>query len=82
MADTPFLGINELAELLQRTPGSIRNQIFRDPGSLPPRFSKPGERMLWHRDDVEAWIAKRREESQARVQGQRRKAGSRLLVES
>jgi len=74
--ESPFMDINELATFLGCPVSFIKYNLHRAPHKLPPRFSKPYERCMWHREDVDSWVTKRREESQARALSQRPKAGS------
>lgn len=58
------LGPEDLAQLLRRTPDTIRADAARKPESLPPRLRIPGSsRLLWLESDVVQWIEKCRSES-------------------
>ncbi|WP_082744939.1 helix-turn-helix transcriptional regulator [Burkholderia savannae] len=53
-----LLDIHELAELLGRSPETIKKDLRRNPFAVPPRLHIPGTRLLrWRRADVEAWLA-------------------------
>lgn len=53
-----LLDIHELAELLGRSPATIKKDLRRNPRAVPPRLHIPGTRLLrWRRVDVEAWLA-------------------------
>jgi len=53
-----LLDIQELAELLARSPNTIKKDLKRNPRAVPPRLHIPGTRLLrWRRIDVEAWLA-------------------------
>lgn len=48
----------DLARILRKSVHSIRSDLVRNPRSLPPRCVIPGtNRILWRRQDVEAWLA-------------------------
>lgn len=74
--ESPFMNIEELAEFLRKPVSYIQTCLKRYPDKIPPRFSKPGETHTWHREDVQAWVTKRRKESQALALSQRQRAGS------
>ncbi len=53
-----LLDINDLAELLGRSPETIKKDIKRNPLAVPPRLHIPGTRLLrWRQQDVDAWLA-------------------------
>ncbi|MEX3944815.1 helix-turn-helix transcriptional regulator [Paraburkholderia sp. BR10937] len=53
-----LLDLHELAELLGRSPETIKKDLRRNPMAVPPRVNIPGTRLLrWRRADVEAWLA-------------------------
>ncbi|CAG9179208.1 helix-turn-helix transcriptional regulator [Cupriavidus pinatubonensis] len=53
-----LLDINDLAELLGRSPETIKKDIQRNPLAVPPRLHIPGTRLLrWRQVDVDAWLA-------------------------
>ena len=55
------LTIHDLSAVLHKSPGSIYNDLTRNPQSIPPRIVIPGSiRLLWLRDDVEAWLKSHR----------------------
>jgi predicted DNA-binding transcriptional regulator AlpA len=53
-----LLTVSDLADILGRSPTTIRAGIHRNPASLPPPLNIPGSRLLrWRREDVERWLA-------------------------
>lgn len=53
-----LLTIDDLAAILGRSPSTIRKDIFRRPGAVPPRVRVPGTRQLrWRALDVQNWLA-------------------------
>jgi predicted DNA-binding transcriptional regulator AlpA len=56
--DLRLLVVEDLAAILGRAVSSIRSDASRCPHSLPPLIRIPGaRRLLWRRQDVEAWLA-------------------------
>lgn len=56
----PVLELGELANLLGRSPETIRKDIHRNPAAVPPRLVIAGTRLLrWRAVDVQAWLAQR-----------------------
>lgn len=54
---TKLLDVQELGELLGRSTETIRKDLRRKPGAVPPRLVIPGTRLLrWRAADVEAWL--------------------------
>ena len=52
--------IEELSEILHRSPTSIASDVTRRPESLPPRLLIPNSRtVLWRMIDVESWLEER-----------------------
>ncbi len=52
-----LLNVNDIAELLQKKPETIRNDLRRRPESLPPWIVIPGSKtILWIEEDVENWL--------------------------
>lgn len=52
-----LLDVDDLAELLGRSPQTIRHDLRRNPMAVPPRLQVPGTRMLrWRPCDVQAWL--------------------------
>lgn len=52
-----LLTVDDLAEILGRAPGTIKNQHSKTPSRLPPVCRIPGtKRLLWRREDVERWL--------------------------
>lgn len=53
-----LLGVDELAEILHKSPSSIRSDASRNRSALPPICRLPGtKRLLFRLEDVHAWIA-------------------------
>jgi len=56
----PVLELGDLANLLGRSPETIRKDIHRNPAAVPPRLVIAGTRLLrWRAVDVQAWLAQR-----------------------
>lgn len=52
-----LLTVDDLALILDRAPGTIKNQHSKHPYKLPPVCRIPGAgRLLWRREDVERWL--------------------------
>ncbi|SCC90980.1 conserved hypothetical protein [Thiomonas sp. X19] len=52
-----LLDLTELAEVLGRSPETIKKDLRRNPLAVPPRLQLPGTRLLrWRAVDVEAWL--------------------------
>ena len=52
-----LLDLTELAELLRRSPETIKKDLRRNPEAVPPRLQLPGTRLLrWRASDVDAWL--------------------------
>lgn len=52
-----ILAVEQLAELIHKSPASIRSDASRNPEALPPICRLPGtKRLLWRLEDVLAWI--------------------------
>lgn len=69
--ESPFLTVEELAELMRLPVASVRKYASSNPERLPPRFPTFGRRIIWHKDDVIAWIEKGRKLSRASPRGMR-----------
>lgn len=53
----PLLDLATLAELLGRSPNTIKRDLRRNPDAVPPRLILPGTKLLrWREEDVEAWL--------------------------
>ena len=53
-----LLDLGELAQMLRRSPETIRKDLRRNPLAVPPRLQLPHTRLLrWRASDVEAWRA-------------------------
>jgi hypothetical protein len=74
--ESPFMHTEELAEFLKIPVKQVKAYATREPHRLPPRFSKPGQRLLWHRDDVTEWVERQRRESKARALSQLPRVGN------
>lgn len=53
-----IMDINQLAELLHCTPGSLKYKLYTNPSSLPPRIDNGQERSkpIWFVKIVHEWI--------------------------
>lgn len=52
-----LLTVDDLALILDRAPGTVKNQHSKNPSKLPPVCRIPGaKRLLWRREDVERWL--------------------------
>lgn len=52
-----LLDLEELAEVLGRSPETVRRDMRRNPMAVPPRLNVPGTRLLrWRPSDVKAWL--------------------------
>jgi predicted DNA-binding transcriptional regulator AlpA len=64
------LDVNQIGELLHKTPGTIRMDASRHPHRLPPRLRIPGSRtLLWLESDVQEWLEKCRQKPKGRPRG-------------
>lgn len=71
MQEQQVVGIDGLAAILHKTPGTIAQDRLRRPDSLPPALVPPGARRpLWIVADVIAWL---RQQPETALPGQRRK---------
>jgi predicted DNA-binding transcriptional regulator AlpA len=53
-----LLDLQELATVLGRSPETIKKDLKRNPGAVPPRLQLPHTRLLrWRAADVEVWLA-------------------------
>jgi predicted DNA-binding transcriptional regulator AlpA len=53
-----LLKIKDLAEILGRSPVTVRVDVSRRPETLPPRIVMPGSnRVVWDEEDVKTWLA-------------------------
>jgi predicted DNA-binding transcriptional regulator AlpA len=60
------LTINDLAQILNRSPATIATEVTKHPNKLPPRLKLPGSRrVLWLQEDVEHWINEHRQQGNA-----------------
>ena len=51
------LDVDDLAQVLHKSPATIRRDIHRKPQSLPPRLKIPGSSaLLWLGEDVLSWL--------------------------
>lgn len=52
-----LLDLQDLADLLGRSPETIKKDLTRNPLAVPPRLHIPGTRLLrWRAEDVDAWL--------------------------
>ena len=53
-----LLDLDELAQMLRRSPETIKKDLKRNPEAVPPRLMLPHTRLLrWRASDVDAWLA-------------------------
>jgi len=53
-----LLTLGDLAAMLGRSPETIKKDLRRNPGAVPPRLVLPRTRLLrWRECDVAAWLA-------------------------
>ena len=65
-----YLDIDELAELIGKSPRTIKQKLSSDPTSVPPKMHIPGSAMLrWRKHEVDVWLA---ETGSERLPGRRR----------
>lgn len=58
MSSLKLLTLKQLARILGRSPETVRKDIIRNPGAVPPRVCIPGTRQLrWRIQDVERWLS-------------------------
>lgn len=50
------IGVQELSEMLHKTPNTIQTYSSRNPELLPPRLNVPGVILLWEYDVAVAWM--------------------------
>ncbi|CAZ87340.1 conserved hypothetical protein [Thiomonas arsenitoxydans] len=52
-----LLDLDELAQMLRRSPETIKKDLRRNPDAVPPRLMLPHTRLLrWRAVDVDAWL--------------------------
>lgn len=55
---TPLLDLNDLSQVLKRSPETIKRDLRRNPDAVPPRLQLPGTKLLrWREEDVAVWLA-------------------------
>lgn len=53
-----IIDLNELSDLLGRSPETIKKDLKRNRLAVPPRLHIPGTRLLrWRKVDVDSWLA-------------------------
>lgn len=58
MSSQQLLTLDDLAQLLGRSPNTIRKDMRRNPEAVPPRLVLPQTRLLrWRACDVNLWLA-------------------------
>jgi len=63
-----LLKIKDMAEILGRSPLTVRVDVSRRPETLPPRIVMPGSnRVVWDANDVSEWLAKQKRSDEATV---------------
>lgn len=57
MSIQQLLTLDELAQMLGRSPDTIKKDMRRNPDAVPPRLVLPHTRLLrWRLCDVDAWL--------------------------
>lgn len=56
-----LLTVDDLAVILRKHPASIRNDLSRAPGRLPPRLHLGSKRAFWLESSVIEWLHSRQE---------------------
>lgn len=52
-----LLDLDELAQMLRRSPETIKKDLRRNPEAVPPRLMLPHTRLLrWRAVDVDSWL--------------------------
>lgn len=52
-----LLTVEDLAEILRKSPHSLKSDLVRNPECLPPPVRVKGtKRLLWRRKDVDQWL--------------------------
>jgi predicted DNA-binding transcriptional regulator AlpA len=63
-----LLKIKDVAEILGRSPVTVRVDVSRRPETLPPRIVMPGSnRVVWDAKDVADWLAKQKRSDEVAV---------------
>ncbi len=58
MSIQQLLTLEDLAQMLGRSPDTIKKDMRRNPNAVPPRLVLPHTRLLrWRLCDVDAWLA-------------------------
>ena len=53
-----LLSVEQLSQLMHKSPSSIRSDASRNPEALPPICRLPGnKRLLWRIEDIAAFLA-------------------------
>jgi predicted DNA-binding transcriptional regulator AlpA len=53
----PLLNVEELGQILGRSPHTLKRDLRRNPGAVPPRMELPGTRLLrWRPEAVQKWL--------------------------
>ena len=59
MSSKQLLTLDDLAQLLGRSPDTIKKDMRRNPAAVPPRLLLPNTRLLrWRACDVDIWLGK------------------------
>lgn len=54
---TSYLDIDELAELMGLSPGTVMRKLSLSPAAIPPKMHLPASKMLrWRSDEVTIWM--------------------------
>ena len=58
MRSAQLLTLDDLAQLLGRSPDTIKKDMRRNPDAVPPRLVLPNTRLLrWRVCDVDEWLS-------------------------
>ena len=58
MNQEKLLNLDDVAQLLGRSPETIKKDMRRNPEAVPPRLILPHTRLLrWRQSDVGAWLS-------------------------
>ncbi len=50
------IGVQELSEIIHKTPSTVRTYTSRNPELLPPMLIYPGKKLLWEYSVVVEWM--------------------------
>lgn len=74
---TELLDLNDLANMLGRSPETIKKDMLRNHLTVPPRLRIPGTRLLhWRQLHVAAWLASHVEQRDVEGRGDQQEDNS------